>query len=463
MDKFLSSGTCKNNCEFYDLCFSNLDSCVKKSFTDVLETLTPREEQTLKLLYGFDSKKLSNEEAAEQLGITVTRVSQIEAKALRKLRHPSRSKFLKNYLFEVFSVSQNNFYATLLSNIFGEAVENDKILFGIRLGIDFSLIDRHIHANKTPSEIKKELNSSIEDIVPLAEFSHHLTKLGIFKLNHLLHTSRSKLLFDVFSCNDVTYFKLTNVLAKIGYRIKNEDQEEVIFDLLLDELWETISPSGIYEEAILDLPLEITLLLFEQKITTINDLISQIYSINVSDSFTEDAKKKINTYLKSKCLLYSLDSDISLYLSKSYGDFCIQLTSWLIDNGYSIFRLKTELEEQKLYYADAIHYIFERYPSFQYDDKHKKISNIDMPIDELDFSVRTFNCLYRSGINTVKELLSKSMSDVSRIRNIGKSGILEVVDVLGRSGLTLKDENQDNEVEFEDNNFEVQGVNSSVD
>lgn len=462
MDKLLSNDTCKNNCEFYDLCFSNLDSCVKKSFFDVLETLTPREEQTLKLLYGFDSKKLSDKEVAEQLGLTTNRISQIEAKALRKLRHPSRSKFYKNFLFEVFTVSKNNFYATLLSNIFGETLESDKILFGIRLGgIDFSLIDENVKANKTPSEIQEELNSSIDDFSHLSDFSSYLKKFGIVKFNHLLHTSRSKLLFDVFSCDDVIYFKLIKQLSTLGYKIKNEDQECVIFNLLLSELWETISPSKIYDDVILDLPLETTMLLFEKGITTIDELISQIHNINVSDAFTEDAKRKINLYLESKKLLYSFNQNATLYLSKSAGDFCVQLLKWLIDNCHSVFQLKNELQSQKLYYADAIHYIVEKHPDFNYNDTHIRMSSLDMPITELPLSVRTFNCLYRCGINTVKDLISKSMDDLIRIRNIGRLGISEIVDILDRSGLALRQ--NDDDVEAEDENPESEEIDSNID
>jgi RNA polymerase primary sigma factor len=65
----------------------------------VLHTLTPREEQVLKLRFGLeDGRTRTLEEVGQQFNITRERIRQIEAKALRKLRHPSRSKKLKDYL-----------------------------------------------------------------------------------------------------------------------------------------------------------------------------------------------------------------------------------------------------------------------------------------------------------------------------------------------------------------------------
>lgn len=66
---------------------------------EVLHTLTPREEQVLKLRFGLvDGRTRTLEEVGKEFKITRERIRQIEAKALRKLRHPSRSKILKDYL-----------------------------------------------------------------------------------------------------------------------------------------------------------------------------------------------------------------------------------------------------------------------------------------------------------------------------------------------------------------------------
>lgn len=68
---------------------------------EVLDTLTEREQKVLRLRFGLDDgRPRTLEEVGRQFNVTRERIRQIEAKALRKLRHPSRSKKLKDYLDE---------------------------------------------------------------------------------------------------------------------------------------------------------------------------------------------------------------------------------------------------------------------------------------------------------------------------------------------------------------------------
>ena len=72
---------------------------VKEQLINVLDTLTPREEKVLRLRFGLDDGRARTlEEVGKEFNVTRERIRQIEAKALRKLRHPSRSKKLKDYL-----------------------------------------------------------------------------------------------------------------------------------------------------------------------------------------------------------------------------------------------------------------------------------------------------------------------------------------------------------------------------
>ena len=74
-------------------------SLLREQLCNILHTLTPREEQVIKLRFGLeDGRSRTLEEVGKQFNITRERIRQIEAKALRKLRHPSRSKTLKDYL-----------------------------------------------------------------------------------------------------------------------------------------------------------------------------------------------------------------------------------------------------------------------------------------------------------------------------------------------------------------------------
>ena len=72
---------------------------LREQLADVLSTLTPREAKVLKLRFGLeDGRSRTLEEVGKEFNVTRERIRQIEAKALRKLRHPSRSRKLKDYL-----------------------------------------------------------------------------------------------------------------------------------------------------------------------------------------------------------------------------------------------------------------------------------------------------------------------------------------------------------------------------
>jgi DNA-directed RNA polymerase subunit alpha len=68
------------------------------------------------------------------------------------------------------------------------------------------------------------------------------------------------------------------------------------------------------------------------------------------------------------------------------------------------------------------------------DDKDRAIV---MSIDELELSVRSFNCLKRAGINTVKELCDKTPEDMMKVRNLGRKSLEEVLGKLKELGLSL--------------------------
>ncbi|MHC1685654.1 MAG: DNA-directed RNA polymerase subunit alpha [Clostridiaceae bacterium] len=70
------------------------------------------------------------------------------------------------------------------------------------------------------------------------------------------------------------------------------------------------------------------------------------------------------------------------------------------------------------------------------EDKKEKV--LEMTIEELDLSVRSYNCLKRAGINTVQELTEKSMEDMMKVRNLGKKSLEEVEHKLKALGLNLK-------------------------
>ena len=70
------------------------------------------------------------------------------------------------------------------------------------------------------------------------------------------------------------------------------------------------------------------------------------------------------------------------------------------------------------------------------EDKKEKV--LEMTIEELDLSVRSYNCLKRAGINTVEELSNKSEEDMMKVRNLGKKSLEEVIQKLNELDLKLK-------------------------
>ena len=75
-------------------------------------------------------------------------------------------------------------------------------------------------------------------------------------------------------------------------------------------------------------------------------------------------------------------------------------------------------------------------------DDSAKEKVLEMTIEELELSVRSFNCLKRAGINTVEDLINKTEEDMMRVRNLGRKSLDEVVAKLASLGFTLHDEDE---------------------
>ena len=75
-------------------------------------------------------------------------------------------------------------------------------------------------------------------------------------------------------------------------------------------------------------------------------------------------------------------------------------------------------------------------------DEKGKESVLGMTIEELDLSVRSFNCLKRAGINTVEDLLNKSEEDMMKVRNLGRKSLEEVVWKMASLGFNLRKDDE---------------------
>ncbi|MEG0308298.1 MAG: DNA-directed RNA polymerase subunit alpha [Clostridium sp.] len=105
-------------------------------------------------------------------------------------------------------------------------------------------------------------------------------------------------------------------------------------------------------------------------------------------------------------------------------DEAIGLSAKILIEHFKLFMTLTD-------HADNVEIMIEKE-----EDKKEKV--LEMTIEELDLSVRSFNCLKRAGINTVQELTEKSMDDMMKVRNLGKKSLEEVEQKLEGLGLIFK-------------------------
>ena len=69
-----------------------------------------------------------------------------------------------------------------------------------------------------------------------------------------------------------------------------------------------------------------------------------------------------------------------------------------------------------------------------------KLKKLETSIDDLDFSVRAYNCLKRAGVNTLGDLTAKSEVEMMKIRNLGKKSLKEVIDKIKDMGLRFRED-----------------------
>ena len=75
-------------------------------------------------------------------------------------------------------------------------------------------------------------------------------------------------------------------------------------------------------------------------------------------------------------------------------------------------------------------------------EEDQKEKALEMTIEELELSVRSFNCLKRAGINTVEDLISKSEDDMMKVRNLGRKSLEEVIAKLESLNFTLRKDDE---------------------
>ena len=115
-----------------------------------------------------------------------------------------------------------------------------------------------------------------------------------------------------------------------------------------------------------------------------------------------------------------------------------------IDSNYSpIERVNIAVEDARVGQAtnyDELNSIADIKGLMTEQDEDPKVKALETSIDDMEFSVRAYNCLKRSGINTMQDLVNRKESDMMKIRNLGKKSLKEVLDKVKEMGLSFRDD-----------------------
>ena len=142
--------------------------------------------------------------------------------------------------------------------------------------------------------------------------------------------------------------------------------------------------------------------------------------------------KKVNYYVQNTRVEQSIDYDKLTIEVETNGTLSarevISLSGKLIQDHISLF---VELVESMSQMDILV---------CREEDKQTKV--LEMTIEDIDLSVRSFNCLKRAGINTVADLIKKSESDLAKVKNLGKRSLEEVIEKLQGFGLSLRNDEE---------------------
>ena len=111
------------------------------------------------------------------------------------------------------------------------------------------------------------------------------------------------------------------------------------------------------------------------------------------------------------------------------------------DNAQALMRRISELKAERTRYNELTQEAKDASIIIEKEEASKE-KVLEMTIEELDLSVRSFNCLKRAGINTVEDLINFTEEDMIKVRNLGKKSLEEVISKIASLGLSLRREEE---------------------
>ena len=363
-----------------------------KIIDEVLHTLNPRRETCIRERFGLDSgigKTLK--ECGSILNVTTERARQIEAKALRELRHPSRSKQIRPISISGKTL-KNSMYITGEEKVKLSELENELW--------NSDLIFKH---NEHPERINFDI-----------------TKISIIQnIIDNIETRRKE---------DIAYKEKSRLKAEA---IKNAERR-VEKSFLQRELKARAKENNISNGEM-----------------TIDDLNFSVRSLNCLK------RAGFKNLIDIEGLTYEKLSEIRNLRQKDRKEIVSRLAEYGI-----IIKSEAELVEE----TETLEYVLKakaeamaqaRDEVIRYFEQPDRENNkIFMPIEELEFSIKTFNCLKRAGIYTLRDLKELTEEDLDRIRNLGSKSKEEIISKLEEYGVINENEEELQEDMYEELSLE---------
>lgn len=400
---------CKCKCEFYNKCLSNKEFCVKSLFAQVLKTLTPREEHIIRSFYMVNCKSKENiDDLSKYWNISCELIVEIKDKALRKLRHPSRSRMLNSVdmCWILLSCNETSYF-TLWKDIFMETRPKETLYM--------FFLERY--CNEKKKEIEK-----IQQQIDRAEWQKK-------KINAQHNITDDTTITDccfgdkydgeTFEC-ELKVGEIRHWTGGEVYRLCNYNK------ILFEEIVNVLFSNNIYFP---DYPSNANVEIYLEKV------------------YSEYSSKR-----RKEALAIPIEE-----LGFSVRTFnCLRRAGIVIVEDL-ILRTEDEVKQIRNMGNKSLEEIKERLTSFELcllgsnfpshnlsssSIEYRKNKILEIPIEDLEFSSRTFTCLKRAGIDTIGDISRLSEYDLMHVRNLGKMNLDEIIQKLNGFGVSLAEEEE---------------------
>ena len=237
------------------------------------------------------------------------------------------------------------------------------------------------------------------------------------------------------------------VLNLKGIVIKNHSEEEQVLTLNVDK-------EGVVTAADIDCPADVEIINKDQEICTIvkgGKLNMEVTVGNGRGYVRAEANKKL--LKKAKVGTISMDSNYSpiervnyeveearVGQSTNYDKLIMEIWTDGSMRAEEAIALASRILIEHLDILTKLNEIADVTGIMAEKEEDPKVKALETSIDDMEFSVRAYNCLKRSGINTMQDLVNRKESDMMKIRNLGKKSLKEVLDKVKAMGLSFKND-----------------------